>query len=50
MRNWVEFFRGAEPKQLAFSAALGITLGVFPICGMLVLGISNFILIAVFWE
>ncbi|KAF3787574.1 hypothetical protein EJ110_NYTH22612 [Nymphaea thermarum] len=25
--------RGAEPKQLAFSAALGITLGVFPICG-----------------
>lgn len=31
------FFRGAEPKQLAFSAALGITLGVFPICGMLYL-------------
>lgn len=27
--------RGAEPKQLAFSAALGISLGVFPICGML---------------
>lgn len=26
--------RGAEPNQLAFSAALGITLGVFPICGM----------------
>ncbi|XP_059631040.1 uncharacterized protein LOC132273943 isoform X2 [Cornus florida] len=26
--------RGAEPKQLAFSAALGITLGVFPICGV----------------
>ncbi|XP_027148087.1 uncharacterized protein LOC113748740 isoform X1 [Coffea eugenioides] len=25
---------GAEPKQLAFSAALGITLGVFPICGV----------------
>ncbi|CAL9166436.1 unnamed protein product [Musa hybrid cultivar] len=25
--------RGAEPKQLAFSAALGVTLGVFPICG-----------------
>lgn len=25
--------RGAEPKQLAFSAALGITMGVFPICG-----------------
>ncbi|KAM7508153.1 hypothetical protein LguiA_018606 [Lonicera macranthoides] len=29
--------RGAEPKQLAFSAALGITLGVFPICGVTVL-------------
>lgn len=26
--------RGAEPRQLAFSSALGITLGVFPICGM----------------
>ncbi|KAM7473065.1 hypothetical protein LguiA_011248 [Lonicera macranthoides] len=26
--------RVAEPKQLAFSAALGITLGVFPICGV----------------
>ncbi|XP_061337386.1 uncharacterized protein LOC133284402 [Gastrolobium bilobum] len=26
--------RGAEPNQLAFSAALGITLGVFPICGV----------------
>ncbi|KMZ75213.1 Cytoplasmic membrane protein [Zostera marina] len=26
--------RGAEPKQLAFSAALGLTLGVFPICGI----------------
>ncbi|CAL9135299.1 unnamed protein product [Musa textilis] len=25
--------RGAEPKQLAFSTALGVTLGVFPICG-----------------
>ncbi|KAG6488937.1 hypothetical protein ZIOFF_050195 [Zingiber officinale] len=25
--------RGAEPKQLALSTALGITLGVFPICG-----------------
>ncbi|WOL14277.1 hypothetical protein Cni_G23057 [Canna indica] len=25
--------RGAEPKQLAFSTALGITIGVFPICG-----------------
>ncbi len=25
--------RGAEPKQLAFSAALGVTLGIFPICG-----------------
>ncbi|CAL5340738.1 unnamed protein product [Camellia sinensis] len=24
--------RGAEPKQLAFSAAVGISLGVFPIC------------------
>ncbi|KAK7271395.1 hypothetical protein RJT34_27253 [Clitoria ternatea] len=28
--------RGAEPRQLAFSAALGITLGVFPICGVTV--------------
>ncbi|XP_004499723.1 uncharacterized protein [Cicer arietinum] len=28
--------RGVEPKQLAFSAALGITLGVFPICGVTV--------------
>ncbi|KAL1542739.1 hypothetical protein AAHA92_19788 [Salvia divinorum] len=28
--------RGAEPKQLAFSAALGITLGIFPICGVTV--------------
>ncbi|KAL1533956.1 hypothetical protein AAHA92_33763 [Salvia divinorum] len=26
--------RGAEPKQLAFSAALGSTLGLFPICGV----------------
>ncbi|XP_043707515.1 uncharacterized protein LOC122656887 [Telopea speciosissima] len=26
--------RGAEPKQLAFSTALGFTLGVFPICGV----------------
>ncbi|KAG0626455.1 hypothetical protein M758_2G127400 [Ceratodon purpureus] len=28
--------RGVEPKQLALSAALGITLGVFPICGVTV--------------
>ncbi|KAG9457055.1 hypothetical protein H6P81_001563 [Aristolochia fimbriata] len=28
--------RGAEPKQLAFSAALGMTLGLFPICGVTV--------------
>ncbi|KAF5479355.1 hypothetical protein F2P56_000187 [Juglans regia] len=28
--------RGAEPKQLAFSVALGITMGVFPICGVTV--------------
>lgn len=28
--------RGTEPKQLAFSAALGITLGIFPICGVTV--------------
>ncbi|KAL3737030.1 hypothetical protein ACJRO7_025884 [Eucalyptus globulus] len=28
--------KGAEPRQLAFSAALGITLGVFPICGVTV--------------
>ncbi|KAG5384358.1 hypothetical protein IGI04_035828 [Brassica rapa subsp. trilocularis] len=29
--------RGAEPKQLSFSAALGVTIGVFPICGVTVL-------------
>ncbi|OAY71660.1 hypothetical protein ACMD2_10588 [Ananas comosus] len=29
--------RGAEPKELAFSTALGVTLGVFPICGTTVL-------------
>ncbi|KAF9670507.1 hypothetical protein SADUNF_Sadunf13G0076200 [Salix dunnii] len=29
--------RGVEPKQLAFSTALGITLGIFPICGVTVL-------------
>lgn len=28
--------RGIEPKQLALSAALGITLGVFPVCGITV--------------
>ncbi|CAM8921653.1 unnamed protein product [Rhodiola kirilowii] len=28
--------RGAEPGQLAFSTALGFTLGVFPICGVTV--------------
>uniref|UniRef100_A0A0E0DKV1 DUF2062 domain-containing protein n=1 Tax=Oryza meridionalis TaxID=40149 RepID=A0A0E0DKV1_9ORYZ len=28
---------GAEPKQLAFSAALGVTLGIFPICGTTVI-------------
>lgn len=28
--------RGAEPKQLALSAAIGITLGVFPVCGVTV--------------
>ncbi|OWM91556.1 uncharacterized protein LOC116214959 [Punica granatum] len=28
--------RGAEPRLLAFSSALGITLGVFPICGVTV--------------
>lgn len=28
--------RGVEPKQLALSAALGVTLGVFPICGVTV--------------
>lgn len=28
--------RGAEPKQLAFSSALGFTLGLFPICGVTV--------------
>ncbi|PKA54561.1 hypothetical protein AXF42_Ash000396 [Apostasia shenzhenica] len=26
--------RGSEPKQLAFSSALGLTLGIFPICGV----------------
>ncbi|GLT93927.1 hypothetical protein SLE2022_116950 [Rubroshorea leprosula] len=29
--------KGAEPKQLAFSVALGITMGIFPICGVTVL-------------
>ncbi|PWZ19279.1 hypothetical protein Zm00014a_006148 [Zea mays] len=29
--------RGAEPKQLAFSAALGITIGIFPVCGTTVI-------------
>ncbi|WOL18760.1 hypothetical protein Cni_G27557 [Canna indica] len=28
--------KGAEPKQLAFSTALGVTLGLFPICGVTV--------------
>ncbi|XP_051139268.1 uncharacterized protein LOC127257045 [Andrographis paniculata] len=28
--------RGTEPKKLAFSAALGITLGIFPVCGVTV--------------
>ncbi|KAG8487237.1 hypothetical protein CXB51_020575 [Gossypium anomalum] len=28
--------KGAQPKQLAFSAALGLTIGVFPICGVTV--------------
>ncbi|KAL8482354.1 hypothetical protein ACS0TY_028501 [Phlomoides rotata] len=28
--------RGTEPKQLAFSFALGICLGLFPICGVTV--------------
>lgn len=28
--------RGAEPSELAFSAAVGITFGVFPICGVTV--------------
>ncbi|XP_064960302.1 uncharacterized protein LOC135610131 isoform X1 [Musa acuminata AAA Group] len=28
--------KGAEPKQLAFSAALGMSLGLFPICGVTV--------------
>lgn len=32
----IEFDRGAEPKQLAFSAALGTTLGLFPIVGTFV--------------
>lgn len=29
--------KGAEPKQLALSSALGITLGIFPICGTTVI-------------
>eukprot|EP01018_Ginkgo_biloba_P013158 Gb_16978 [translate_table: standard] len=29
--------RGLGPKQLSISAAMGITLGVFPVCGMAVL-------------
>ncbi|XP_010677181.2 uncharacterized protein LOC104892857 isoform X1 [Beta vulgaris subsp. vulgaris] len=29
--------RGAEPKLLAFSSALGFTFGIFPICGVTVL-------------
>lgn len=29
--------RGAEPKQLALSSAVGITLGIFPICGTTVI-------------
>lgn len=29
--------RGTEPKQLALSAALGMTFGLFPICGVTVL-------------
>ncbi|KAL8110126.1 uncharacterized protein LOC141673076 [Apium graveolens] len=28
--------RGAEPSELAFSAAVGITFGIFPICGVTV--------------
>ncbi|URD95975.1 DDHD [Musa troglodytarum] len=28
--------KGAEPKQLAFSTALGMSLGLFPICGVTV--------------
>lgn len=30
---FASFLRGAEPKQLALSTAVGLTLGVFPICG-----------------
>jgi len=30
--------RGTEPKQLALSGALGLTLGVFPICGEFLTG------------
>ncbi|KAJ6976194.1 hypothetical protein NC653_031898 [Populus alba x Populus x berolinensis] len=29
--------RGLEPKQLALSTALGITLGIFPICAIALL-------------
>ncbi|KAJ8769956.1 hypothetical protein K2173_009038 [Erythroxylum novogranatense] len=33
--------RGAEPRQLAFSAALGITLGIFPICAGVLWPVKN---------
>ncbi|KAG6736945.1 hypothetical protein POTOM_060105 [Populus tomentosa] len=35
--RWPHPTRGLEPKQLALSTALGITLGIFPICGVTVL-------------
>ncbi|KAF2297256.1 hypothetical protein GH714_020080 [Hevea brasiliensis] len=35
--NHKSLIRGIELKQLAFSAALGITIGIFPICGVTVL-------------
>ncbi|KAI3807110.1 hypothetical protein L1987_23032 [Smallanthus sonchifolius] len=34
--------RGVEPKQLAFSTALGISLGVFPIVGILMVVFLRF--------
>jgi hypothetical protein len=40
-------FRGAEPKQLAFSTAVGTALGVFPIFGIFLI-IFNISLILIY--
>ena len=47
MRNWVEFFGVWSRSNWLSLQLLGL---LFPICFMLVLGISNLILIAIFWE